>query len=68
MNDEKKIIIQNPVNHCIHSAVRHPVYTDHFITDCGMVVTTSATRHETNNTEFIILESLKVTCENCAPD
>ena len=64
MSDEK-IIIQNPINECVHSAIQHPVYSDHYITDCGMVVTTSATRHETNHTEFIVLEAEEITCNDC---
>ncbi len=67
MTEKDKFVLQNPSNLMIHSAVQHPVYTDHYITGCGMVVTTSNTRHETNLTGFIMLKPSKnVTCSDCA--
>ncbi|MFW9847741.1 MAG: hypothetical protein ACFFF4_01290 [Candidatus Thorarchaeota archaeon] len=65
MTNDEKIMIQDPSDNCIHSASQHPVYSDHFITDCGMVVTTSATRHETNHTNFVIIDTTKITCNSC---
>ena len=65
MGKEQNIILQNPGDGVIHSAVQHPVYSNHYITDCGMVVTTSSTRHETNHTDFLILDTDEITCENC---
>ena len=65
MSGEEKILIQSPTDSRVHSAQQHPVYSDHFVTDCGVVVTTSATRHETNFTEFVIIDSEEITCEDC---
>lgn len=66
MTAEYKFVLQNPQDDSVHKAMQHPVYSDHYITVCGMVVTTSNTRHETNLTGFIMLDqSKKITCSNC---
>jgi len=58
--------MQSPVDGVFHSAVQHPVYSDHYVTGCGMVVTTSETRHEANLTGFIMCEPMtKITCTDC---
>ncbi|MHA1929389.1 MAG: hypothetical protein ACTSV2_12510 [Candidatus Thorarchaeota archaeon] len=68
MTTEYNFVIQNPKDDSVHKAMQHPVYSDHFITGCGMVVTTSNTRHETNLTGFIMLKSSeKITCSDCVP-
>lgn len=66
MSDSKKILLQNPSDNIVHLGFVHPVYSDHYVTDCGMVVTTSHTRHETNLTGFVIMDSSEeITCDLC---
>ena len=66
MDTGYNFVVQNPQDGLVHKAMQHPVYSDHYITNCGMVVTTSNTRHETNLTGFIMLKpSKKVTCSDC---
>ena len=61
-----KFVLKNPAGGMTHKAIKHPEYTDHYVTDCGMVVTTSRTRHETDLTGFIILDQDDdITCERC---
>ena len=63
---DHKLRVRNPEDGVIHRAFQHPVYSDHFVTSCGMVVTTSQTRHETNLTGFEIVDSsTDSTCKNC---
>ncbi|MFW9919796.1 MAG: hypothetical protein ACFFED_09370 [Candidatus Thorarchaeota archaeon] len=66
MNDEMKFILKDPANELVHIAMQHPVYSDHYVTRCGQVVTTGSSRHETNLIGFHqISNNHEITCKDC---
>ncbi|MBD3404507.1 MAG: hypothetical protein GF411_00050 [Candidatus Lokiarchaeota archaeon] len=66
MTSNYDFLLRCPKDSIIHYAMKHPEYTDHYVTKCGVVVTTGTRRFETNFTNFQIVEGTQATCPDCS--